>query len=172
MIVGHSCGEVGCARMAISFNWNSAVTSSERERSGMWCGRQTGVIFLGNERKDGRKETFLSFLLSVSRGRGAGGVTGMKLGYKRNLHIVWLSPAFYYTDCLKSLSRSPTKRISPSRSKKGAGSQRNRGQGECDPSAWFLMLVLTQFLWAASKMNKRSCRSVSSGKLSSTYKCM
>lgn len=34
----------------ISFNWNSAVTSSDVEGSGMWYGGQTWEPFFENER--------------------------------------------------------------------------------------------------------------------------
>lgn len=45
----------------ISFNWNSAVMSSDGEGSGMWYGGQTGAFFLENDREVARKDFFLSF---------------------------------------------------------------------------------------------------------------
>lgn len=84
-------------------------------------------------------------------------MTGRNLGYKRNFSIVWFSLAFHCTDCLRNLAEV----FLLSREKKGADPKKEKRPVEVDPSAWFLILVLTQFLCRLhQKINKRQNLSV------------
>lgn len=107
-------------------------------------GRWGSLFFLRMKERMEEKKLFSS-LFCYPPEEGGKGVTGMNLGNKRNFRIVWFSPAFHCTDCLRSLTRSLSKCSSIPEQKKGADPKKEQRLGEVEPSAWFLILVLTHF---------------------------